>query len=178
MVLCDVSSESFAVGYCQQCESFSCDQCIGFHNKWKKNVTHSILTLEELADSAYNIPRVKSEAVMKCTGHNKPLDIYCESCDELICQHCTVRIHRDHEYDVVNDIYDSQRGQIENSIEPIDKLIDKATEQTKSLNTSKMALTVNGEKVKQDIEESVSNIMDTLHVFIYIDYHEITASQV
>ena len=162
MVLCDVCSESFAVGYCQQCESFSCDQCIGFHNKWKKNATHTILTLDELTDSAYNIPRVKSEAVMKCTGHNKPLDIYCETCDELICQHCTVRIHRDHEYDVVNDIYDSQRETIVNNIEPIDDLINETNEQMESLNNKRVSLVKKGDKIKEEIQERVGIIMDRL----------------
>ena len=162
MVICDVCGESFATGYCQQCESFSCDSCLSFHNKWKKNVSHRVLTLEELADSAYDLPRAKSEVIMKCPNHNKPLDIYCETCDQLICQHCTVRIHRDHEYDVVNDIYDNQREAIETSIEPIDRLIKEGKTHMKSLMARKDSLTKRGDKIKEDIQERVGVIMDKL----------------
>ncbi len=162
MVVCDVCEESFASGYCQQCESFSCDTCLGFHNKWKKNRSHRVLTLEELADSAYDIPRVKSEAVMKCTGHNKPLDIYCDTCDELICQHCTVRIHKDHDYDVVSDVYDAQRKAIEDTVTPIDTLMNEGNEHMESLMTEKEVLAIKRGVFKEDIQHRVSQIMDQL----------------
>ena len=162
MVVCDVCDESFSTGYCQQCESFSCDTCLGLHNKWKKNRSHRVLTLEELADSAYDIPRVKSEAVMKCTGHNKPLDIYCDTCDELICQHCTVRIHKDHDYDVVSDVYDAQREAIENTVTPIDALMKEGNEHMESLLTEKEILVTKRGVVKEDIQQRVSQIMDQL----------------
>ena len=34
----------------------------------------------------------------------RPLEIFCETCEELICHNCTVKKHKDHDYDVVSDI--------------------------------------------------------------------------
>ena len=43
---------------------------------------------------------------MKCFKHGDPLRIFCETCEEVICRDCTVRIHKDHEYDTITDSYD------------------------------------------------------------------------
>ena len=159
---CDVCGESDATGFCEQCESFSCDTCLEFHNKWKKNSSHHILTLDELADSAFHLPRAKPEVSMSCAGHNKPLDIYCETCEELICQHCTVRIHRDHEYDVVSDVFENHLGAIKLSLVPVDKRIEKAEEKVKHLNEMKERLAKRGESLKEDIQVRIGQVMDTL----------------
>ena len=45
---------------------------------------------------------------IKCFTRNEPLKIFCGTCEELICHDCTVRIHRDHDYDLISDCYISQ----------------------------------------------------------------------
>ena len=73
---------------------------------WKPNAGHQTLSLEEVANTAYQLPHAKPEATDNCTDHNKPLEIFCETCEELICHtDCTVRKHKDHDYDVVSDTY-------------------------------------------------------------------------
>ena len=42
---------------------------------------------------------------MNCSAHDKPLEIYCGTCDKLICQDCTERIHKDHAFDSVTTYY-------------------------------------------------------------------------
>ena len=38
----------------------------------------------------------------QCPKHpDKPLDLFCETCEEMICQHCSLKLHHelDHEHD-------------------------------------------------------------------------------
>ena len=58
---------------------------------------------------------------MNCTDHNKPLEIFCETCQELICQSCTIRHHKDHNYNVVSDTFPKHRQDIEKVVEVVAK---------------------------------------------------------
>ena len=64
-----------------------------------------MLDLSDVAASAFQLPSAKQETTPTCSSHGKPLEIFCETCDEVICHNCTVHIHRDHEYDLVTDSY-------------------------------------------------------------------------
>ena len=65
---------------------------------------------------------------MKCSSHDKPLDIYCETCNDIICSDCNVRYHKGHDYDLINDIYDRHRHAIESNLEPVKEQIFAVTE--------------------------------------------------
>ena len=48
----------------------------------------------------------------QCSSHGKPLEVYCDTCDKLICHLCTVKNHRDHECDAITDAFPRQQQQI------------------------------------------------------------------
>ena len=112
---CDNCDKTNANCYCKQCGVFLCPECLHHHDNWKQNASHQTLNLEEVANTAYQLPRAKPEATDNCTDHNKPLEIFCETCEELICHNCTVKKHKDHDYDVVSDIYKKHRDILEKS---------------------------------------------------------------
>ena len=68
-----------------------------------------------------------------CSLHEgMKLDLYCETCGELICLHCTVKKHKDHQYDLVGDTFDRHKAEITASLEPVEKqlgVVSKALEQ-------------------------------------------------
>ena len=37
----------------------------------------------------------------RCSDHGKPLELFCETCDTVICVNCSVRNHKHHEYDLI-----------------------------------------------------------------------------
>ena len=104
-VTCDNCTTVNATGYCKDCSKFLCQKCMDAHKVWPPIAHHQMMDLSGVAASAFQLPSAKQEATPTCSSHGKPLEIFCETCDEVICQHCTVRIHRDHEYDLVNDSY-------------------------------------------------------------------------
>ena len=120
-ISCDNCSEGDATSYCKQCAIGFCESCLGYHNKLKPNATHQIMNMKDFITTASQLLPVKEEAIMNCTDHNKPLEIFCERCQKLICQSCTIRRHKDHNYDVVSDTFPKHRQDIEKVVEVVAK---------------------------------------------------------
>ena len=59
-----------------------------------------------------------------CSVHaDKELELYCETCGELICFHCSLRgqKHHSHEYDLISSCYEKYKKEITPSLEPVEK---------------------------------------------------------
>ena len=159
---CDNCKKSDATGYCKQCTKFYCAECLGVHNKWVTFVDHTVISLDEVACTAFLLPSIKPEVTMKCSSHDQPLKIYCETCHDLICSDCTVRIHKGHEYDLVNDTYDKHRQIIESRLQPVREQIVVVTEALITLTHREKEITHQGETVKQEIHVMIKQIIDLL----------------
>ena len=120
-ISCENCSEGDATSYCKQCAIWFCEKCLAMHNGLKPNAAHQIMDIKDFIITASQLLPVKEEAIMNCTDHNKPLEIFCETCQELICQSCTIRRHKDHNYDVVSDTFPKHRQDIEKVVEVVIK---------------------------------------------------------
>ena len=161
-VSCDNCKKSDASGYCKQCTKFLCARCLGVHNEWAPFVDHIVINLDEVACTAFQLPSINPKVTMNCSSHDQPLKIYCETCDDLICYDCTVRIHKGHEYDLVNDTYDRHRQTIESSLEPVREQIVVVTEAVTTLTQREEEITYQGETVKEEIHVMIKEIIDRL----------------
>ena len=161
-VSCDNCKKSDATGYCKQCTKFYCAECFSFHNKWVTFVDHTVISLDEVARTAFQLPSIKPEVIMKCSSHDQPLKIYCETCHDLICSDCTIRIHKGHQYDLVNDTYDKHCQKIESSLEPVREQIVVVTEALTTLTHREKEITHQGETVKEEIHVMIKQIIDLL----------------
>ena len=159
---CDNCIKSDATGYCKQCTKFYCAECLSFHNKWVTFVDHTVISLDEVARTDFQLLSIKPEVTMKCSSHNQPLKIYCETCHDLICSDCIVRFHKGHEYDLVNDTYDKHRQIIESSLQPVREQIVVVTEALTTLTQREKEITHQGETVKQEIHVMIKQIIDLL----------------
>jgi tripartite motif-containing protein 2/3/tripartite motif-containing protein 71 len=58
------------------------------------------------------------------------LDLYCETCGELICLHCTVNKHcrPEHKYDLVGDSFQKHKEEITASLDPVEKQLGTVSE--------------------------------------------------
>ena len=161
-VSCDNCKKSDATGYCKQCTKFLCARCLNVHNEWAPCVNHVVTSLDEVTRTAFQLASINPEVTMNCSSHDQPLKIYCETCDDLICSDCTVRIHKGHEYDLVNDIYDKHRQTIESNLEPVREQIVVVTEAVTTLTQREEEITHQGETVKEEIHVMIKQIIDRL----------------
>ena len=160
---CDNCDKTNANHYCKQCGKFFCTGCLDLHDQWKPNTGHHTLSLEEVASTASQLFHAKPDATYNCTDHNRPLEIFCETCEELICQHCTVKKHKDHDYDVFSDTYKKHRGILEkSSVQPLNEQNDRLTQDKTSLIKRKKENTQQGEMTKQNIHHTIDRLKKVL----------------
>ena len=156
---CDNCDKTNANCYCKHCAVFLCPECLHHHDNWKRNAGHQTLSLEEVANTAYQLPHAKPEATDNCSDHNKPLEIFCETCEELICHNCTVKKHRDHDYDVVSDTYEKHQSILEkSSIQPLNQQYERLTQDKTSLINRKKEIEQQGERMKEDIHHMIDQL--------------------
>ena len=107
-------------------------------------------------------PRKK---VMFCSKHpTKDLDLYCETCEELVCRDCTVRIHRDHQYDLVTDTFQKHKEVLVTSLQPVEQQLDTVTKSLQQLDTQCQQITDQREALVGNIHKTIQQIQEALEV--------------
>ena len=160
-VTCDNCTTTNATGYCKECAKFLCQKCIDVHKNWAPFIDHKITSLDEVAISASQLLPKKQE--IKCSAHNEPLKIFCGTCEELICHDCTVRIHRDHDYDLISDCYPNYCQKLEASVKSVSDKVTAVTDVLTVLADRENEIRERGEFVKEEIHVMVEEMIDILH---------------
>ena len=160
---CDNCDKTNAVCYCKQCSKFFCPECQQQHSNWRAFLNHQTLSLEEVASTAYQLPQAKPEATDNCTDHNKPLEIFCETCQELICHLCTVRKHDGHSYDVVSDTYKKHYDTItKSSLQPLSQQVDRLSQCMTSLIDIRKTINEQSQKKKEEVHLMITELKQVL----------------
>ena len=157
---CDRCNSSDADRYCKQCAKFLCQPCLLMHNEWMTG--HQTLGLDEVVNTAYQLPQAKPEATSNCADHGKQLEIYCETCEELVCHLCTVKKHRDHNYDVDRDAYTKHKCKIESSLKILNQQINRLSEAIPCLVDRKEKIEKQGREMKGEVHQTVVQIKELL----------------
>ena len=157
---CDSCDNTNAVDYCKQCAKFLCQQCLHQHDKWITG--HQTLGLDEVVNTVYQLPQAKPEVTSTCTDHSEPLKIFCERCKEFICHLCTVKKHKDHDYDVINDAYNKHKLIIRSSLRPLIQQIDRLVEEIADLIRRRNEITEQGEKTKETTHLVIAQMKELL----------------
>ena len=104
------------------------------HSEWKELSKHEVVSMEQIQSNVKQLVPPK-KVTLYCSQHEgMKLDLYCETCGELICLHCTVNKHcrPEHKYDLVGDTFERHKAEITTSLEPVEKqlgVISRALEQ-------------------------------------------------
>ena len=159
-VTCDNCTTANATGYCKKCETFLCQESIDVHKKWASIVDHRITNLDEIATSASKL--IPEKQSIKCSTHNKPLEIFCRMCEGLICHDCIVRIHRDHDYDLVSDCYPKHCHKLGINLKSVSDKVTAFTDVVTALRDRENEIREQGELVKEAIHVMVEEVIDIL----------------
>ena len=161
---CEKCKKGVATSFCRNCGQFICARCTEIHQLWEEFSSHEAITLDQLqGDVAQLVPPKKK--VMFCSKHpTKELDLYCETCEELICQHCTVRVHRDHQYDLVTDAFQKHKDVLVASLQPVEQQLDTVTKSLTQLDTQCQQITDQREAFVGNIHKTIRQLQEALEV--------------
>ena len=165
-VTCDNCTTANATGYCKDCSKFLCTKCDGVHKQWGPTSNHKLTSLDEVTASVSSTSQLlapaKQEATLTCSTHNKKMKLYCETCDSVICRDCTVRTHKDHEYDLVSASYTKHCQELEGSLNPVKGKIEGLKKVLSALAEREGKIRERGEGVLEEIHEMVEEMMNVL----------------
>ena len=159
-VTCNNCTTTNATGYCKECAKLLCPKCIEVHKNWAPIADHKIMTLDKVTTSASKLLPEKQD--IKCSTHNEPLKIFCKTCEELICHDCTVRIHRDHDYDLVSDCYPKCYQKLETSVKSVSDKLTAVTDVLTALTDRENEIREQGEVIKEEIHVMVEKMINLL----------------
>eukprot|EP01088_Endostelium_zonatum_P006361 TRINITY_DN18480_c0_g1_i2.p1 TRINITY_DN18480_c0_g1~~TRINITY_DN18480_c0_g1_i2.p1 ORF type:complete len:506 (-),score=81.48 TRINITY_DN18480_c0_g1_i2:89-1606(-) len=135
---CEIPEE--AVARCKNCSLLLCqDHYIG-HRKSKVSSSHSmedLLTGHEASSLSLSLykPCTKRDVEEQhsldalCETHKgQELKLYCSTCQDLICLYCIVKLHREHQYDFIEDVIQSEKQQLVKLCSEVQPLIQRLKE--------------------------------------------------
>ncbi len=125
---CEKCKKRQACNFCRNCGQFICSRCSDVHRTWEELSTHKVVTIQKFERNIGDYFPQKREAAM-CSKHPaRELDLYCETCEKLVCRDCIVRVHQDHQYDLISDAFPKHKDAILAALQPL-KQLQQANEQ-------------------------------------------------
>ena len=176
-VQCEKCTKSrTAVNFCRDCGQFICEKCLEMHSDWKEFTKHTVVSIEEIQSDVKQLVPPK-KVVLYCPQHQgKELDLYCETCEELICLHCTVKIHEDHQYDLVGDTFERHKEEMTTCVEPVENDLSITSKAKEQLGVRMQELDDQGAAVKAGIQQEIRQLQEVLEerkveLFNQVDQH-------
>ena len=145
-----------ATGFCGECKEFVCDRCTEIHQTWKELANHKITDLNEvLADATKPFPPKKQ--IPQCTKHSrKTLELYCGTCSELVCSDCTMGLHRDHNYDLVKDVFAKHKETtVKANLDKVNLALKAFDTRAKEINNQRLTVEVD---INREIDQQQQNL--------------------
>ncbi|CAI8057340.1 Tripartite motif-containing protein 3 [Geodia barretti] len=123
---------------------------------------HEISTIDQVQETASKMVTPKKVSSM-CSKHaTEPIKIYCETCDELICRDCTVKTHRDHNYDLVPDAFPKHRDAILACLGPVKSELASVGSTIARLKARSSSLDGQGIEAKTQVDAEVDKLQAIL----------------
>ena len=149
--LCTASPPGVAEAFCRQCARFICNECVLIHTKIQTFISHEIASLEDLKHGRAKPIAVKEPPTSKCEVHEEPFIIYCYDCSCLICQHCTLKDHKDHNYEFTKKAAPDSKTKLLEDIQPVKDLQDQVIKAGQNIHASIL-------KIEAQKQASIDNL--------------------
>ena len=106
-------------------------------------------------DKVVDIPKLlplNENRYMKCKYHNEPIKMYCETCEELICQHCTIsKCHRKHKCKLITECYHKHHQEIQTNLATVKNKVADVNTALTNLMSEQREIIQQGDNIKNDI---------------------------
>ena len=80
-------------------------------------VAFTLNNLKEITQSLKN--KVSDPQQVTCNDHDKPLDMFCVTCETVICYYCAIHTHEGHKHALISDCYPKLYQMLHDSLKPI-----------------------------------------------------------
>ena len=161
---CELCSDSGdkAEAFCRQCTMFICKDCIKQHKRLKPFITHDVASLEDLKQGRSKPIVMKEPPTKKCLDHDESLNIYCYDCCTLICRDCTVKDHKEHNFEFCKKAAPTMKTKLLEELQPLKEQSIDFSQAVKEIQTIKNKVEAQGDSVANTIQTSFKELHDIL----------------
>ena len=130
--------------------------------EWDEFSSHEIVSLDQLTEDVTNLVP-PDQKIMQCSKHPATkLDLYCETCKEVICRDCILRVHRDHQYDLATDAFPQQKSVLISCVEPAEQQLASVNKALEDLDTLRGEITSRRQSLETKIRSRIGVILEAL----------------
>ena len=97
-----------------------------------------------------------------CFEHNKPKDMYCETCEELLCLKCIMKYHSDHQCEHAADLYKQHVHEINECLKPVNNRITDILQLLILYDATEQTIRDQSEAVTKEIILVIQQLIDRL----------------
>ena len=102
---------------------FVCGECIKSHQRLRVVFDgHEILSLDEVKKARAKDVLTQNPPAKMCQLHDDLLKIFCFDCNHFICRDCTVKVHRDHDFEFYHVTATKMRRELMESLKPLSEM--------------------------------------------------------
>ena len=111
-------------------------------------------------------PTPSIKAPISCSEHNRERELYCETCEELICWKCVIRggKHEGHDYKELVEAFTKYKEEMKSSLEPVE-------EKLKNVNKALTELDGRCDEISHqqtEVEANIHNAIRQFHEFLSV----------
>ena len=128
----------------------------------KPFVTHDVASLEDLKLGRSKPIVMKEPPTKKCLDHDEPLNIYCYDCCTLICRDCTVKDHKEHNFEFCKKAAPTTKKKLLEELKPLKEQSVNFSQAVKEIQTIKNKVQAQGDSVANTIKTSFKELHDIL----------------
>ena len=178
-VMCEECTESGdkAEAFCRQCAVFICRECTKQHKRMKSFSSHEVVSLKDLKQGRAREITIKEPPTKKCDVHEEPLIIFCSDCNSLICRDCTVKTHKDHEFEFSKVAAPDTKKKLLDFLGPLRSAVNSLSSAVGDIQNTEQEVEVQGKSVANTIHASFAQLQLVLQQHKQQLLHE-AASQV
>uniref|UniRef100_A0A1X7VRQ3 B box-type domain-containing protein n=1 Tax=Amphimedon queenslandica TaxID=400682 RepID=A0A1X7VRQ3_AMPQE len=97
-----------------------------------------------------------------CSDHGRPLELFCEACNKVICVTCLAHDHKHHEYELITDSYTKHCQKLRECLSPVGRKKEALEKVLSALAERESEVRERGQGVLKEIHQMVEEMMNVL----------------
>lgn len=104
----------------------------------------------------------QQKATQLCSEHKEELALFCNTCQSVICWHCTIHSHNGHKYDFIREVFEKHRDELKACLAPVEERVVSVDKTLSEVDSSGKALAVHRSLKEDEIYGIIRMLQDTL----------------
>ncbi|XP_078611828.1 tripartite motif-containing protein 2-like [Branchiostoma floridae x Branchiostoma japonicum] len=147
--------------YCVECTDYLCNVCNDTHRGLKGTRSHKVITIQDL-QSGRIANEIRARESSKCEDHNELNKFYCDTCHRVICLHCVVTAHKDHQYVEIEKAAERERARIKAKLSTVKNTADLHEKWIEELQSVKNDWPLQVQRTEEQIEQQAEAIIEAV----------------